>query len=352
MTDTMEGRKIAEGRENPAGQIRAAQRNGGLWIYAQTREGKLHPVVYELLGEGRKLADELSCPLGAILIGFREELAEELFEFGADDVFMSGHSLLESYSTDGYTKAVTKLAEEIQPFALLFGGTDQGRDLAPRVAARIKTGLTVDCTEFKIEENKTLCQIRPAFGSRLMAEIVTTGGKAAMCTVRPGMFAPAIRQAGRTGRLHRDIPELTPSDIRTRVLSSVREDNEEQALSSSKTIVAGGMGIGGREGFEVLDRLSALLGGATGGTRPAAMEGWISHDRMIGQTGQVIAPELYIACGVSGAVQHMLGVSGAGCIVAVNNNSDAPIFESADYGVVADYREFIPRLTQELKTML
>ena len=168
---------------------------GGIWIYAQTQGEGLHPVVIELLGEGRKLADRLARPLCAVLVGEHEALAQELFEYGADEVCLFRHSLLQQYSTDGYTKAVATMVQENRPYALLFGGTDEGRDLAPRVAARTRTGLTVDCTEFRIDEENQMCQIRPAFGSRLMAEIVTVGGSAAMCTVRPGMFEPAVFRA-------------------------------------------------------------------------------------------------------------------------------------------------------------
>ncbi|WP_125144359.1 electron transfer flavoprotein subunit alpha/FixB family protein [Clostridium transplantifaecale] len=324
-------------------------KTGGIWIYAQTQGEKLHPVVYELLGVGRRLADELSCPLGAMLADCREALVEELFEYGADEVCIFEHSLLSQYSTDGYTKAVEQLVRERQPFALLIGGTDQGRDLAPRAAARIKTGLTVDCIEFKIEGKHTLCQIRPAFGSRLMAEIVTVGNTVSMCTVRPGMFAPAVSVAGRRGKLWHCSLELLPSEIRTRVVESEPEEYEHRDLACARVVVAGGMGVGGREGFELLDKLSKHLGGVTGGTRPAAANGWISHEKMIGQTGRIIAPELYIACGISGAVQHMLGVGGAKCVVAINSNPDAPIFETADYGIVADYRQFIPKLIEELE---
>lgn len=322
---------------------------GGIWIYAQTQGEGLHPVVIELLGEGRKLADRLARPLCAVLVGEHEALAQELFEYGADEVCLFRHSLLQQYSTDGYTKAVATMVQENRPYALLFGGTDEGRDLAPRVAARTRTGLTVDCTEFRIDEENQMYQIRPAFGSRLMAEIVTVGGSAAMCTVRPGMFEPAVRKAGRKGRLSRACLELSPEEIRTKTVSSVREEEGPKALETSGTVVAGGMGIGDREGFELLDELAGLFGGITGGTRPAAASGLIPHERMIGQTGRVIAPELYIACGISGAVQHLLGVGKAKCIVAVNNNPDAPIFEAADYGIVADYREFIPKLLKELK---
>ena len=220
--------------------------------------------------------------------------------------------------------------------------------MAPRAAARLKTGLTVDCTELKIEEG-ILCQIRPAFGSRLMAEIVTKGERPSMCTVRPGMFIPAVREEGRKGRLFHHGIDLAPSEIRTRRLSSEPEEKKRDGLMEARTVVSGGMGLGRADGFELLEQLAAELDGTVGATRPAAAEGWISHERMIGQTGRIISPDLYFAVGISGAVQHMLGVAGAKCIVAVNQNEAAPVFEAADYGIAADYREFIPKLTEKLR---
>lgn len=344
---------------------RKASEGGAVWVYAQRRESGIHPAVLELLGAGRTLAQELSRPLAAVLAGGTKErehtkqLAKELIACGADEVHLAEHDLLETYSTDGHVKAVVQLIGEENPSIILLAGTDEGRDLAPRAAARLKTGLTVDCTELKIEDGK-LCQIRPAFGSRLMAEIVTKGDGPSMCTVRPGMFSPAVREESRVngaesgdsgleGRLFLHTVKIDPSEIRTRVLSSRREEKKSDGLLEARTVVAGGMGIGKEEGFELLEQLASELGGAVGATRPAAAEGWISHDRMIGQTGRIIAPDLYFAVGLSGAVQHMLGVAGAKCIVAVNQNEAAPVFEAADYGIVADYREFLPKFAEKLR---
>ena len=291
----MEERKMKESTASSTGSA--------VWVYAQRRERGIHPVVLEVLGAGRKLAEELSCPLAAVLAGgmrereHTEKMAKELIAYGADQVYLTENDLLETYSTDGYVKAVVQLAEEERPSILLFAGTDEGRDLAPRAAARLKTGLTVDCTELKIEDGK-LCQIRPAFGSRLMAEIVTKGEGPSMCTVRPGMFRPAEKNEeraggkdGPAGRLICRKIAIERSEIRTKVISSRREEKEADGLLEARAVVAGGMGIGRAEGFELLEQLASEFDGAVGGTRPAAAEGWISHDKMIGQTGRIITPD-------------------------------------------------------------
>lgn len=325
--------------------------SGDVWIFAQTIENGFHPVVYELLGEAGRLAKQLKRRICAVLIGSEKSApAQELIAFGADTVYLVHHLLLEEYSTDGYVKVLTQLAEEKCPKLLLIGGTDLGRDLAARTAAHLKTGLTVDCTAFKLDEKTgSLCGIRPAFGSRLMAEIYSRSDNVQMCTVRPGMFERAIAAIGRRGEIIRVPVELRCSEIRTRVLESFFDEERSSELLNAGVVVGGGMGVGCEEGFELLGELAKELHGAVGGTRAAAFAGLIPHENMIGQTGHVIAPELYIACGISGAVQHMLGVSGAKCVVAINNNPDAPIFEKADYGIVADYKEFIPLWLNALK---
>lgn len=325
--------------------------SGDIWVYAQMQQdGAPAPVVYELLGLGKRLAAESGKKLCAVLPGYgKRQSAEELAARGADVVWLAEQELLGEYSADAYTDVLTRLIRSEQPDIVLFGGTDEGRELAPRTAARLGTGLTVDCTELTIDkENGQLRQIRPAFGSRLMAEIRTRGNGPQMCTVRPGMFEKAEQDDDKKGLIREVSVSLKSGQIRTKVLETRREETCV-GLEAAKVVVAGGMGIGGAEGFDLLSELAEALGGAVGGTRAALNEGWISHDRMIGQTGTVVAPDLYIACGISGAVQHMLGVSGAKCIVAVNTSPDAPIFETADYGIVADYREFIPVLLKELK---
>lgn len=337
-----------EKMKKESGGVRAA---GDVWIFAQKAEKGYQPVVYELLGEGRRLAEQMGSQLCAVLIGSKEsEGADELIAFGADIVYFASHRLLEHYSTDGYVKVLARLIEEKCPAVFLIGGTGMGRDLAPRIAARIKTGLTVDCTEFKLDNKKEkLCMIRPAFGSRLMAEIQLKHRGVHMCTVRLGMLQRGIADTSRRGEILRVPVILKYSDIHTKVLDTFVEKEEISDLLNARIVVAGGMGVGSQEGFELLAQLAKELHGVVGGTRAAAIAGFISHDHMIGQTGLAIVPDLYIACGISGAIQHMLGVSRAKCIVAVNTNPSAPIFEVADYGIIADYREFIPSFIDSLK---
>lgn len=277
-------------------------------------------------------------------------LADELIAYGADMVYQAHHQLLESYSADAYMKVIARLAEEKHPAVFLIGGTDLGRDLAPGLAARMRTGLTVDCTSFKLDKKTgQLCRIRPAFGSRLMAEIYSKNGNVQMCTIRPGMCERAVEDRNRSGEVSQVPVILRDSDIRTKMLHSFQEEIESSALLSANVVVAGGMGIGSREGFVLLEHLAKELHGAVGGTRAAVSAGFIAPEHMIGQTGLIIAPDLYIAFGISGAVQHMLGFSGAKCTVAINSDPAAPIFKEADYGIVADYKEFIPQLIRFLR---
>lgn len=325
-----------------------------IWVYAQISEGMIEPVVFELLGLGQLLA-EPGDKVCAVLPGWkRESCAKELISRGADVVYLAENSLLERYTAEGYTMAVSELAERLKPDMILFGGTDEGREVAPRVAVRLQTGLTVDCTQLRRDKNSgKLHQIRPAFGERLMAEIVTKGDGPQLCTVRPGQFKPMEKyskaKTDKIGSVIKEKLELSAFKTKVKMLKSSYELCSEISLSEAEVVIGGGMGIGGKEGFELLKELAKVLHGSVGGTRAAVNEGFIGHACMIGQTGVIIAPKIYIACGVSGAVQHMLGVTGADCIIAVNNNPDAPVFKEADYGVCADYREFVPELINRIK---
>lgn len=325
--------------------------NKDIWVYVQIDDRGINSVVFELLGEGKRLAAQSGVNVCAMLIGEENsDYARELFCRGADKIYLAAHRLLKEYSTEGYTKAAAELIKEHKPDIVLFGGTEEGRDLAPRVAARLQAGLTVDCTELMISrEDGRLRQIRPAFGSRLMAEIVSRGNGVQLCTVRPGMFKESYPEIVKIGSVVKKCMTLGAFEIHTKMLKSTCEVCRTASLSKAEIVVAGGKGIGSREGFLLLSELADVLHAAVGGTRAAVSEGFISHEKMIGQTGCVIAPRLYIACGISGAVQHMLGVSGADCIVAINNQADAPIFETADLGIKADYREFLPRLIEQVK---
>lgn len=322
-----------------------------VWVFAELREGALAPVVIELLGEGRKLADALGQQLCAVLLtgGGAGQLHSTLAGYGADTVYSVEHPLLDHYTTDGFTAALTQLIQREGPEIFLFGATHIGRDLAPRLAARINTGLTADCTGLDIDpETRGLRQTRPAFGGNLMATILCPDRRPQMSTVRPGVMDKALFQAGRSARIIPVCPTLEEGEIRTRLIESVSEKLRQVPLSEAKVIVSGGLGLGGPEGYALLERLARRLGGTVGASRAAVDAGWIDSSRQVGQTGTTVKPDLYVACGISGAIQHLAGMKESKTIIAINTNREAPIFEVADYGLVGDYQEVIGAILERL----
>ncbi len=322
----------------------------GVWVFAEQREGKIMPVVAELLGEGRRLANEVGCELCAVLCGFGvEALAEELFAFGADKVYLAEHRELENYRTDAYTKVINDAIEAYRPEIVLLGATHIGRDLGPCLAVKAGTGLTADCTRLEIDpEDKKLRQTRPAFGGNLMATIICPNHRPQMSTVRPGVMKKAPYEKGRRGEVIRLEVNFREGDIRTRVLETVKNIKERVSLTDAEIIVSGGMGLGKPEGFELLKLLADKLGGIIAASRAAVDAGWIDHAYQVGQTGTTVKPKIYIACGISGAIQHVAGMQDSERIIAINTNENAPIFEVADYGIVGDLYQVIPALIEEL----
>ena len=321
-----------------------------VWIFAEQREGKIAPVVIELLGEGRKLAKEVDAELCAILLGKDVDgLAKELITFGADKVYVADDALLEKYTTDAYTKVIKDAIDEIKPEIMLFGATHIGRDLAPRIASRVGTGLTADCTKLEIDpEDKKIKQTRPAFGGNIMATIICPNHRPQMSTVRPGVMDKAEKDETRTGEVIALDYKITQDDIRTTVLETVKTKKDLVSLTDANVIVSGGLGLGGPEGFEMLKKLADKLGGVVGSSRAAVDAGWIDHSHQVGQTGTTVRPELYIACGISGAIQHLAGMSDSKYIVAINKDPKAPIFSICDYGIVGDLYEIIPEMIESL----
>ncbi|WP_313183087.1 FAD-binding protein [Lacrimispora sp.] len=321
-----------------------------VWVFAEQREGALMPVVKELLGEGRKLADEIGCSLCSVLCGNHVEgLVDELFEYGADKVYLADHKELESYRTDAYTAVIHDAIKSYKPEIVLLGATHIGRDLGPCLAVRCNTGLTADCTKLEIdEEDKKIKQTRPAFGGNLMATIVCPNHRPQMSTVRPGVMEKAERQEGRKGQVIPVSVSFEKDDIRTRILEVVKQAGEAVSLTDAEIIVSGGMGLGGAEGFELLKKLADKLGGVVAASRAAVDAGWIDHSYQVGQTGTTVRPKLYFACGISGAIQHVAGMQNSEQIIAINKNPAAPIFEVADYGIVGDYNQVIPALIEAL----
>ncbi|MDK2808678.1 MAG: caffeyl-CoA reductase-Etf complex subunit CarE [Clostridiales bacterium] len=322
----------------------------GVWVFAEQREGKLMPVVIELLGEGKKLALEVGCELCAIVCGSNiSGLAEELFAYGADKVYVADHEALKNYTTDGYTKVIYEAITEYKPEIVLLGATHIGRDLGPCLAVRCNTGLTADCTKLEIDpEDKKIKQTRPAFGGNLMATIVCPNHRPQMSTVRPGVMEKASFAEGRKGEIVTLHPSFADGDIRTKVINIVKTIKDSVSLTDAEIIVAGGMGLGKPEGFELLKQLADKLGGVVAASRAAVDAGWIDHAYQVGQTGTTVKPKIYIACGISGAIQHVAGMQNAEQIIAINNNENAPIFEVADYGLVGDLYQVIPAMMEEL----
>ena len=323
-----------------------------VWVFAEQRGGMLTRVARQLLGKARELADTLGAKAVAVLMGHNvDTLAEELIWAGADEVLLAAHEMLENYRTDAYTKVVSNLIQQKKPEIVLFGATHIGRDLAPRVAQRVYSGLTADCTGLDIDDSeRLLLQTRPAFGGNIMATIACPRHRPQMSTVRPGVMHALPEDKHRTGEITRVEVDLSESDLMTTILEIVKETKRMVDLEAAKVIVTGGRGVAGPDGFKLIEQLATALGGAVGASRAAVDSGWIPHDHQVGQTGKTVHPELYIACGVSGAIQHQAGMKDAKYIIAINKDPSAPIFQIADFGVVGDLYKVIPALVKEIET--
>lgn len=324
-----------------------------LWVFVETEEGKAKSVGYELLTPARLLADEKGEKLTAIVIGSGvEQIAKNAIYYGADDAILVEGEEYSVYNTDAYANALTKLIEKYKPSIFLIGATNNGRDLGPRVACRLGTGLTADCTSLAIdEESGNMAWTRPAFGGNLMARILCPDHRPQMGTVRPGVFKKGLMDADRTGEIIREDIHMDPSEIRTKIVKRVKEVAEAVNLEEAEIIVTGGRGIGKPENFSLVRELAEVLGGTVGSSRACVDAGWIPHAHQVGQTGKTVAPKIYIACGVSGAIQHLAGMSGSDTIIAINKDPDAPIFQVAQYGIVGDMFEVIPLLIKEIKRL-
>lgn len=322
----------------------------GVWVFAEQREGELQKVSLELLGEGRKIADKLGVKLTALLLGNNiKSLADTLGRHGADEVLVAESSLLQHYTTDGYTKVICDLANERKPGIVLIGATFIGRDLGPRVAARLTTGLTADCTVLDVDVEKAdLLATRPAFGGNLMATIACPDHRPQMATVRPGVFSK-LPDEERNFTVEEVEVKLEDSDIRTTIVEIVKEAKEIVDISEANFIVSGGRGVGSKENFAILEELAEALGGTVAGSRAAVENGWIERDYQVGQTGKTVRPNIYIACGISGAIQHVAGMQESDMIIAINKDASAPIMKTADYAIVGDLLKVVPEMTAQVK---
>ena len=322
----------------------------GVWVFAEQREGELQKVSLELLGEGRKIADKLGVKLTALLLGNNiKSLADTLGRHGADEVLVAESSLLQHYTTDGYTKVICDLANERKPGIIFIGATFIGRDLGPRVAARLTTGLTADCTVLDVDVEKAdLLATRPAFGGNLMATIACPDHRPQMATVRPGVFSK-LPDEERNFTVEEVEVKLEESDIRTKIVEIVKEAKEIVDISEANFIVSGGRGVGSKENFAILEELAEALGGTVAGSRAAVENGWIERDYQVGQTGKTVRPTIYIACGISGAIQHVAGMQESDMIIAINKDASAPIMKTADYAIVGDLLKVVPEMTAQVK---
>ena len=358
-----------------------------VWVFCEQRQGKMMPTTFELISEGRKLADELGVELCGILLGDNVDgIAKELGGYGADKVYVYNSPLLKDYTTDAYTKVITDAVEEIKPEILLFGASNIGRDLAPRCAARLHTGLCADCTHLDIDmpiyknflrEASTLAEerieklgtvkingqdhdvsrdikmTRPAFGGHLMASIFCPRFRPAMATVRPGVMKKrefCADCAEKVEILHPAF-ELSASDIKTEVVETVKAAKKLVDLIGADVVVSVGRGISKdvEGGIKLAEELAEVLGGVVGSSRACVDAGWITADHQVGQTGKTVHPKVYVALGISGAIQHKAGMQDSECIIAVNKNENAPIFEVADYGIVGDLFKVVPELIESIK---
>lgn len=324
----------------------------GVWVFAEQRGGELQKVSLEILGEGRKIADKLGVKLTALLLGDNvKALIEELGTHGADEVLVAESELLKNYTTDGYTKVICELANERKPGILFIGATFIGRDLGPRVAARLSTGLTADCTGLDVEgEHGDLLATRPAFGGNLMATIACPDHRPQMATIRPGVFTKLPKSEA---EFVTEIVEvnLVDSDIRTKIIEIVKENKDIVDIGEANIIVSGGRGVSTKENFELLDELAEVLGGTVAGSRAAIDNGWIDKAYQIGQTGKTVRPNIYIACGISGAIQHVAGMQDADMIIAINKDAGAAIMKIADYAIVGDVAKVLPEMISQAKAM-
>jgi len=325
----------------------------GLWVFVEQEDGTPAQVSLELLGKGRDLAEKLKVDVTAILIGHNvSEIAEELTFYGADRVIIADDSIVKDYRTEPYTEIIVKQALKEKPEILLIGATSIGRDLAPRISARLNTGCTADCTELDIDkEMRLIVATKPFFGRDLMADIICPLHRPQMVTVRPGVMELKTQDRKTRGeKVYVDV-SCKEEDIRVKVLETSRAASDGISLEEAEKVVVAGMGVGTKENFEMVKEFAKLLGAQIGATSLPVDEGWVSEDKKIGQTGKTIRPKLYIGCGVSGAIQHSAGMINSELIIAINTNPKADIFNFADYGIVGDSNEIAQALIKELRTV-
>ncbi len=325
-----------------------------VWVFIELERGHVHPVSWELMGEGRKLADKLGVQLAGVVLGgpgeATREAVAEVFAYGGDVAYLVESPLLADYRNEPYTRCMTELVNTYQPEILLLGATTLGRDLAGAVATTLMTGLTADCTELAVDADGSLAATRPTFGGSLLCTIYTLNFRPQMATVRPRVFSLPGREDGRSGPVIEYDFKMLEEDIVTKILQFIPDrDSNKSNLAYADVVVAGGLGLGSAENYQLVKDLARALGAEWGGSRPLVQRGWIPADRQIGQTGKTIRPKLYIAAGISGAIQHRVGVEGADLILAINTDKNAPIFDFAHVGLITDAVRLLPALSKVVR---
>ena len=325
-----------------------------VFVFAEQRNGVIQPVAFELLGKARDLADALGEKVVALLLGYNvKEEAQRLIEMGADEVIVADCPELKDYITEQYSQAVYQIITEQKPTIVLYGATTIGRDLAPRIAARLNTGLTADCTQLEIadteEGDKQFRMTRPAFGGNLMATIICPNNRPQMSTVRPGVMQKRQREEDRQGVVTMFAPKFDTARFKVKLINTEMKNTSKNDISEAKILVSGGRGVKNAEGFEKLQALADTLGGMVSSSRAMVDAGVVDHSIQVGQTGKTVRPELYLACGISGAIQHLAGMEESGYIIAINKDKYAPIFSAADLGIVGDLHKIVPMLNERIK---
>ena len=335
----------------------------GVYIYAQQVDNKLSDIAFELVGKAKELAADLNTEVTAVLLGSNvKALATELGEYGADKVIVVDNPALETYRTEPYVQALVSVINEYKPEIMLVGATAIGRDLGPTVSARVKTGLTADCTKLEIgdfpinampgqeQKHNQLLMTRPAFGGNTIATIACPDNRPQMATVRPGVMQKLPKEAGRAAEVIEFNPALEENNRYVEIMDIVKAVGNVENIMDAKVLVSGGRGVGSAENFEMLrDLASCFKGGMVSCSRAAVENGWLAQDYQVGQTGKTVRPQIYFAIGISGAIQHVAGMEESDLIIAINKDEDAPIFDVADYGLVGDLKKIVPQLTAALK---
>jgi len=326
----------------------------GIWVFIEQKNGRVQSVSYELLGKAQELAKKLNCQVSGVLIGNKlEDQLDELTFCGADNIYLVEDPALANFQDEPYTNILVELVKKYKPEILLCGATNIGRSLISRVAINIKAGLTADCTGLDIDQDKKiLLQTRPAFGGNIMATIISPNYRPQMATVRHKVFTPMAADKKRKGKIIKESFDNSLYVSRTKLLDIIEEIESTVNLSEADIIVSGGRGMGGAENFKLLEELAHVLGAAVGSSRAAVDSGWMPYSHQVGQTGRTVAPKIYIACGISGQIQHLVGMQSSKIIIAINKDPEAPIFKLATYGIVGDLFQVVPALTQAFKTAL